>query len=108
MISTARLTRVSPRAQRFRCLGACCVRVLVSWREEVGGLTYDLACGGVGFVLLQQLPEGTQVLVERVGGDGARPILATVVRSERLVNGWFHGCQLAAPLSEADLAVWLR
>jgi hypothetical protein len=108
MPSTARLTQVTPRARRFRCLGACRLRVLASWREEVGGLTYDLARGGVGVVLLRPLPVGAQVIVERVGSDGARPVLATVVRAERLVNGWLHGCQLAAPLGEADLAVWLR
>jgi hypothetical protein len=92
-------------AERFRCVGACRVRVLGGWDREASGLTLDISEGGIGFILLLLLPEGTKVLVER---KDAGTVLATVVRAERLVNGWLHGSQLAAPLTEQELAVWLR
>jgi hypothetical protein len=88
-------------------MGACRVRVMGLWCEAASGLTYDLSRRGVGFVLLRQLPVGTKALVERVVGV-APPICATVIRHEQLANGWFHGCRLAAPLREEELALWLR
>jgi hypothetical protein len=93
---------------RFRCFGPCAVRPVGTGDGEVVGMTYDLSRGGIGFALLEQLPVGTCILVEQLGRDEARPLYATVVRAAQLANAWFHGCQLNNPLSEEELAAWIK
>jgi hypothetical protein len=93
---------------RFRCFGPCAVRLVGAGNGEVLGMTYDLSRNGIGFALLDQLPDGARIIVERVGQDNARPLYATVVRSTQLANAWFHGCQLFTTLSEEELSYWLK
>jgi hypothetical protein len=76
--------------------------------SSIAGLTYNLSRSGLGLALLNQLPTGARVLVEKCGRDDARPLYATVLRSFRMAFSWFHGCRLGKPLSEEELHIWLK
>jgi hypothetical protein len=96
-------------AIRYRCLRDCIVR-LEGATPGVGdwpGMTYDLSVIGVGVTILYPLALGTQLIIEKFGRN-ARPLHAKIVRSVPMEFVWLHGCQLLAPLTEAELQEWLR
>lgn len=64
----------------------------------------DLAPGGVGLLLPEELEVGTRLVVELPTRDGSRPWELRVVRSTRQPNGrWLHGCEAATELTQNEM-----
>jgi diguanylate cyclase (GGDEF)-like protein len=82
------------------------------WSEELGGggelpaTVRDISAGGVGLSLRHHLAPGSLVMIEPEGGQGAKALLARVVRSVAEEGGWFHGCLLYTQLREDELDDW--
>jgi hypothetical protein len=108
MLTVATTTGERRACRRLRRVGPCRVRVYPGYREFVSGLTWDVSRSGVALLLPRQLPVGATVLVERILGIHAGPVLTTVVRSKHLELGWLHGAELNSPLTDEELKDWLR
>ncbi|MGL4553474.1 MAG: GGDEF domain-containing protein [Gemmataceae bacterium] len=74
-------------------------------REETATVR-DISTRGVAVQLEAPVPLGTVLIVEPLA-DGARPLVARVVRVEQGEGGWVHGCSLSLSLGADEMAWWL-
>jgi hypothetical protein len=77
----------------------------ISWGAKV----QDISRGGLGLLLCYPFKAGTFLAVDLRGGDGgSRTVLLRVVHAADQADGtWLVGGELAAPLSDAELAALL-
>ena len=94
---------------RFRCCHKCNVRPengtgAGTWQ----GIVYNISTGGIGVVLPCPLVTGTNLVIELFGGKKDLSVRACVVRFTLHAFAYFHGCEFAEPLSEAQVKSWLK
>jgi hypothetical protein len=96
-------------APRYRCLSECLVRLddapePLDWP----GMVYNISAVGIGLALPFPAPAGAVLTVEPRGRHAAGMRLrARIVRAGLEKFVWFHGCELAAPLSADEFGRWL-
>jgi diguanylate cyclase (GGDEF)-like protein len=74
--------------------------------HEEFAILRDISAEGVGLSLQQRLAPDTILVVEPLS-NGARTLLARVVRVSPGEGGWLHGCVLSLRLSPDEIAQWL-
>jgi hypothetical protein len=75
----------------------------MSW----GVTLWDISTTGLSLILRVQLCEGMIVGIQPFRDTSIRPLVARIVRTLPHPDGWFYGCELLHPLSEADVQQWL-
>lgn len=87
------------------------VRLAVEGGANNGPATiHNLSSHGIGFSATREYPLQTSVVIEPASACGVTPVLARVVRIvhvEQQSRGWYYGCELVLPLSEAELRRWV-
>jgi diguanylate cyclase (GGDEF)-like protein len=97
--------RVAPRLPCNRLARIQCLTAAGS--KAWFALIRELSPEGVGLYTELRLAKGSLLTIEALYAPGAKTLLARVVRSTGRQGGWSHGCVLSAPLSAADLELWL-
>jgi hypothetical protein len=89
---------------RFPCGCRSRVRVLRSPKRAFPGvLVEDVSVWGVGLLFPAPLWPGAILALEPEDLPRPRLLLARVIYRRLHPGGWLHGCQLASPLTEAEL-----
>jgi hypothetical protein len=70
-------------------------------------LIREASANGLSLFLNCQVKEGTILEVAPRGVNFPRSLLARVVHSTTLANGWVYGCELANTLSDRELQLLL-
>jgi hypothetical protein len=95
-------------AERFLCNRVCFARPNGTSLGMTWGVTiYDISAHGISLLLKRRLESGSIVAIQPSRQSQTKPILARVLRSLQWPRGWLHGCELAEPLSDAELDAWL-
>jgi hypothetical protein len=69
-------------------------------------IAHDISPTGIGLTVPLYLQRGTELEIEAWGLPGARRLRARVVHSCPFEFAWMCGCELASPLTEAELRTW--
>jgi hypothetical protein len=69
------------------------------------GVVLDISAKGIGLTVSRRFHVGTilAVTLEAAGGGTGLPMMARVIHVREEGTVWFHGCELARPLTEAEL-----
>jgi hypothetical protein len=97
-------------AERHRCLRECLVRVVgAAEPTDWSGMAYNVSLAGVGLALPFPVPSGSILEIElRAVRRAGKRYRARVARCQLQKIVWFHGCEFADLLNEAELLEWLQ
>jgi hypothetical protein len=98
-------------ARRYRVVQRCLVRPISAMHagpEDWKGLVCDLSSTGLALAMSFAVRPGTVLTIEPWGLDRSLSLEVRVVRALPVEFLWLHGCELARPLSDAVLRVWLQ
>jgi len=66
----------------------------------------DISATGIALLVNSRYPDGTVLTIAPLGWRATEFLVAKVVHSRPILQGWLHGCEFDHPLAPSDLELW--
>jgi hypothetical protein len=66
----------------------------------------DISATGIALLINSRYPDGTVLTIAPLGWRATEFLVAKVVHSRPILQGWLHGCEFARPLAPCELEQW--